>query len=140
MNTEQIMKFVQGGNSTFTLRSKNWKLRYTYNVKIDKNDCNRFIAKVLFGPDNTKDYRYLGLFYRDNVTLRVGKLTTSIPRSDHRFSMLKVFLELLCTEKELPYTCEFYPSGRCGRCGRKLTSPESIERGFGPSCWEAINE
>jgi hypothetical protein len=24
--------------------------------------------------------------------------------------------------------------GRCGRCGRKLTVPESIESGFGPEC------
>ena len=24
--------------------------------------------------------------------------------------------------------------GRCGRCGRKLTVPESIEAGYGPEC------
>ena len=25
--------------------------------------------------------------------------------------------------------------GKCGRCGRKLTTPESCLRGIGPECW-----
>ena len=29
---------------------------------------------------------------------------------------------------------EFWHEGRCGRCGRKLTVPASIERGLGPVC------
>jgi hypothetical protein len=30
--------------------------------------------------------------------------------------------------------CEVYHEGRCGRCNRKLTVPESIETGLGPEC------
>jgi hypothetical protein len=26
----------------------------------------------------------------------------------------------------------------CGRCGRKLTVPVSIERGIGPVCWSPM--
>lgn len=29
---------------------------------------------------------------------------------------------------------EWWHEGRCGRCGRRLTVPESIESGFGPEC------
>ena len=29
---------------------------------------------------------------------------------------------------------EFRHEGRCGRCGRALTVPESIDTGFGPHC------
>lgn len=29
---------------------------------------------------------------------------------------------------------EFYESNECGRCGRQLTDPVSIERGIGPEC------
>lgn len=25
---------------------------------------------------------------------------------------------------------------QCGRCGRKLKDRKSVERGFGPVCWE----
>lgn len=28
---------------------------------------------------------------------------------------------------------------RCQKCGKKLTDPESIKRGYGPECWETIS-
>src|ERR1019366_4832357 len=34
----------------------------------------------------------------------------------------------------LPANLEVWHEGKCGRCGRKLTVPESIERGIGPEC------
>jgi hypothetical protein len=34
----------------------------------------------------------------------------------------------------LPEQVEVHHEGRCGRCGRALTVPESIESGFGPEC------
>jgi hypothetical protein len=30
-------------------------------------------------------------------------------------------------------------SKRCRRCGRVLTVPTSLHRGFGPDCWEIVN-
>jgi len=27
----------------------------------------------------------------------------------------------------------------CARCGRVLTNPKSIKRGYGPKCWERIH-
>ena len=29
-------------------------------------------------------------------------------------------------------------SAKCKNCGRKLTDPESVERGYGPQCWEEV--
>lgn len=28
---------------------------------------------------------------------------------------------------------------RCQNCGRKLTDPESRQRGYGPECWDKIS-
>ena len=28
---------------------------------------------------------------------------------------------------------------RCQKCGKKLTDPESIKRGYGPECWGTIS-
>lgn len=28
---------------------------------------------------------------------------------------------------------------RCRMCGRKITDPESMQRGFGPQCWEQMH-
>jgi hypothetical protein len=33
---------------------------------------------------------------------------------------------------------EFYHSGRCSVCSRKLTDPESLERGMGKQCFQSM--
>ncbi|MGB9815476.1 MAG: DUF6011 domain-containing protein [Thermoplasmata archaeon] len=33
---------------------------------------------------------------------------------------------------------KFYGVGHCKRCGRKLTDPKSVMRGYGPKCWEKM--
>jgi len=35
----------------------------------------------------------------------------------------------------MPDNVEFYHSGNCAKCGRKLTTPESIKNGLGPICF-----
>lgn len=137
MTIDNMINYVTGGHAVFTLQSTKLDKRYTYKINADSKCENRFYANVLYGPDNGTDYRFLGFFYRDNFTLKASKYTNfehNIINTDNRFRMLEVFLQILCTEDELPETCIFYPSGRCARCGRLLTTPESIESGFGPEC------
>lgn len=132
MTTNQIKTFIQAGNSTFTLYSNTIDIRYTYKVKLNKD--NRYIVKVLYGQDNIEDYRYIGLFYNDSLLLK-----SECNTQDLRCKMFRAFLKLLRTEETLPKSCEFYPSNNCGHCGRLLTTPESIIRGIGPECWKYIN-
>lgn len=40
----------------------------------------------------------------------------------------------MAQDKELPEQIEVWHEGRCGRCGRRLTVPESIANGLGPEC------
>lgn len=28
---------------------------------------------------------------------------------------------------------------KCGKCGKKITDPQSIQRGYGPTCWASIS-
>lgn len=138
MTLSDIKQFVLAGNSTFTIKSTKVDKRYTYKVKKDKKDENneRYFVHVMFGADNTKDYRFLGWFYINSMDLmHSGK--SSCTKTDLRFSMFLYFLKML-DMGVLKETCEFYPSGRCGRCGRILTTPESIERGIGPECYAYI--
>jgi hypothetical protein len=39
---------------------------------------------------------------------------------------------------EFPPSFHFYHEGKCAKCGRQLTTPESIDRGFGPICWNSL--
>ena len=134
MTANDIKTYVLGGKSNFTVESTKVDKRFTFLVTKDKNNNSRYMCGVMCGSDNTKDYRFLGWFYKDEMELR-----TSTALTDIRYKFLKEFLQLVHSNN-IPPACKFYPSGKCARCGRKLTTPESIERGFGPGCYEEVVE
>ena len=109
---------------------------YAIHLRYNKTTKNEQRYFGLFGPDNTSDYRYIGLFYADTLSLRTS--SAHIPHTAPQFVMLQYFLKIVNGEYPWPETCKFYPSGKCGCCGRVLTTPESIERGFGPECWRNV--
>lgn len=134
-----IWRFVTAGNATFTIESDKIGKRYTYNVIHRKNDNvpHRYLVYRLYGPDNTNDYRYIGLFYSDTLSFTWNSPAVA---NEDASRMIKYFLSNIIhtTTPEWPDTCHFYMSGKCACCGRKLTTPESIERGIGPKCWENL--
>jgi hypothetical protein len=148
---EAIEGFIFAGAATFTLRSLKTGLRFTYKVKAKKQDVEEkarreavgeaveegfvtYFVNLLRGPDNTKDFAYLG------VLRRPGRFFTT-PRSRVRHhpgshQALVWFLEAMRERRPgvLGKSMEFWHTGRCGCCGRLLTVPRSVEDGIGPEC------
>lgn len=77
------------------------------------------------------DYTYLGMLESERFRLtRASKMTPdSAPVRAFDFFVHNV----IQLERE-PGALEIWHEGRCGRCGRKLTVPESIAAGIGPEC------
>lgn len=133
----QIKTFALAGKAIITLQSAKTGARYTYKIAATKDRPDRFFVNMLTGPDNTSDYSYIGFlsngFFR---TTKSSKLTDdSIPVVAFRF-----FVAQVINSQRNPETVklEVFHEGRCGRCGRPLTVPESIERGIGPDCAEKM--
>lgn len=95
------------------------------------------LLSLLTGPDNTSNYRSFGFVDEDGV--RVW--------SQHRNDKMKLWyaeLVAVLVGKFEPTTdlgrkidaskYEVLHEGRCVRCNRKLTHPESIKSGIGPEC------
>jgi hypothetical protein len=142
--------FILGGNATFTVVSVRTGTRYTYRVRVAKDNPRMFFVSTLVGSDNESDYAYVGFFKsicgegsrhvhtfmaktRDKdrgLVMIAGKKGNS---NDLRFRALDWLLQNLIIDR-MPKTVEFWHEGRCARCNRKLTDPESIARGFGPEC------
>jgi|SRR5215469_10214411 len=131
-------EYAVAGNATLTLRSTRTNTRYTYLVKapMDKETGKRKPGNMLFvglltGPDNESDYTYLGVLRNDEfVITKASKMREdSEPVKAFRYFIKKVFME-----HEIPEQLEVFHDGTCGRCGRKLTVPESVESGIGPEC------
>lgn len=123
-------RFILGGNATFTLEGR--EQRYTYRVTRSDDGAVYFVA-LLTGPDNTADYTYLGLL--DDASGAV-RLTRKSRMTDDSVPViaLRWALRWIWSGKPLPAPAKIYHVGRCGRCGRALTVPSSIESGFGPEC------
>ena len=149
VDRKSIRTFMFAGNSTFTLVSKTTGRRFTYRVKSGTKDRNFqwstenqnrniFFVSVLTDGDNTGDYTYLGELIRQEPSgysfkWRHGRKSTVSPeaKSAKGFAW---FVNQLESHRDTSDQLEFWHEGKCGRCGRKLTVPESIESGMGPEC------
>lgn len=144
-------QFVLAGRSIFTIeipedfRTRN-NLKPHYTFRVDHKAANgkwneTWFVKYLTGPDNTRDYSYLGM-----LNVETGQVRTTT-KSDLNYDNL--IMKLLNRTLALIWAGDVSPmfekkfdlhhEGRCGRCGRVLTTPESIQRGIGPECWSNMN-
>lgn len=136
---EDIARFVNAGRALFTLSSANTGARYTYRVDAphDSSDSPRRFVKVLAGPDNTTDYVYLGVL--EGSTFRLTAKSKMNETSPPVRAIIYFAMRVLAhPAAPLPPGLEVRHEGRCGRCGRVLTVPESIDRGIGPECAERM--
>lgn len=124
------LRFILAGNATFTVRSEKTGTRFTFRVRQPKPTTPHFVS-LLTGPDNENSYTYLGTIF-NGTEFAHGRKSTITPDAAGAIAARWVFNRIL---QGLDLNnCEVWHEGRCGRCGRKLTVPESIESGFGPEC------
>lgn len=123
------------GHATVTLVSKRTGTRFTYEIGSPKNsESNDFqprFVKVLTGPENTGDYTFVATIF-DRFDLRHSKKSSVGPSAPSVVAFRWAWTSLM--RGIMPDTLEIWHEGRCGRCGRKLTVPESIASGLGPEC------
>ena len=150
----EALRYILAGNATLTLRSRATGTRYTFKVTRVRDDpknlqlplyaekavgkiiaeaehkAPRYFVSLLSGPDNESDFNYLGMI-SDNVfrLTRKSRMTSdSLPVRAFAWAFTKL------VQRVMPEALEVWHEGRCGRCGRKLSVPESISAGIGPEC------
>lgn len=121
--------FALAGKAIFTVVSKKTGSRFTFKVSRPDENSPHFV-KVLTGPDNENSYTFLGTIFNGS-TFRHGK-KSRIPMnapSALAFEYLWKHIDNPPTDK-----IEIHHEGKCCRCGRTLTVPESLLTGVGPEC------
>lgn len=141
-----VARFALAGNAILTVSSRSGA-RYTFKIAAphkrnqapDPAEPARFVD-LLTGPDNRQDYTYLGLI--PNVAAPAFRLTRKsrlgVDAAPVRAAAFLCSRVLAHPEAPLPDGLEVRHEGRCGKCGRALTVPESIDRGIGPECWAKL--
>lgn len=122
--------YALAGNATLTIRSSKTGNRFTYRIRQseDKGDGKApvFFVALMNGPDNDESYIYLGTIFAGRFRLTAKSKVSKDAPSAIAFDWFSRNWE--------SEAVEVWHEGSCGRCGRKLTVPESIESGIGPVC------
>lgn len=142
---EAIRNFFLAGDATFTLVSKKTGARKTFRVEETPQDPQKaaatgrpitqspgYFVRLLVGPENTSDYRYLGFLYEHDSVLRVKPNKQGW--GDEACRAFEWLVNRINDRHDFSDEAEFWHEGRCARCGRPLTVPESIASGIGPVC------
>lgn len=99
---------------------------FTYRISTPKSGYlkDRQIVELLVGPNNQQDYKGWGFITKTGAIRIWNKQYTE--------AFIK-HAELLMGLAE-NHVSEWFQAGRCMKCGRVLTDPDSIELGMGPVC------
>lgn len=124
-------EFALAGRAILTLVSTRSGARFTYKVNQSEDGKLHFVS-LLNGSDNTSDYSYLGLVR--NGTYAHGRKSKIGQDAASARAFAWAWSKLSCEATDMPADLEVWHEGRCGRCARLLTVPESIARGLGPEC------
>lgn len=116
--------------------------RRTFRVRHQEADARfmpgRQLIAVLTGADNENDYTTVGWLRPDGSAVMFRKHRgTDFHRIVDAFR--GIYLRNPLGEQMLGAGYELLESRRCFRCFRPLTTPESIDRGYGPECWSKIS-
>jgi len=180
-------RFALAGDAIFTMvrpqvtlidgerESINPEKRFTFRIQRAKpkdgaeaDPLRPWFVKILSGPNNTRDYQYLGTIFPSRhgagIDYRHGwksKVAEDAPSVKGIAWFVKHLNRLVTLRAELDTADMFrkpeveaniakvestlnkllyYHEGKCGRCARKLTVPESIISGLGPICREKSGE
>lgn len=131
--------FVLAGSAIFTIEVPGDR-HYTFLVdKVDPTDKfpnPAWFAKLLTGPDNTSDYTYLGKL--DDFSGQLIMTSKSkLPADSFPVRLLnRILARVWCGDHDayMRHGYRTHHEGRCGKCGRRLTVPASINSGIGPEC------
>ena len=131
---EDIKNFVLAGNATITVRSGSTGSRFTFKVRTPKNAKSPiWFVSLLTGSDNENNYEYFGQI-RQNGSFDHGRKSRITNDSTGAKAFRWLWNMVQADRSDVLDQADVWHEGQCGRCGRKLTVPESVASGFGPEC------
>jgi hypothetical protein len=113
---------------------------YTYRIETNE-ERTMFFVQALTGPDNTSDYSYVGVLHPKLGCIRLTR-NSKFHATSTRVQIAKRVLQRIFAgqvEEIERAGWKVHHMGKCGRCGRALTTPESRETGIGPECRKILD-
>ncbi len=131
----KIRRFILAGNSHFTVVNVITNNRLTFNIIRPKEKSPWFV----WATNKKGKYGFLGTIFQrgSGLEYRYGRrhgrfIEDSVVNKSFKYLWKKMLSD------SLPAEIVFYRNAICGRCGRRLTHPRSIKRGFGSWCFSVL--
>jgi len=125
---KQLRDFVFAGKALFTLSNEESGNHVTFSVKKHKEDDVWFVSTLgQYGQQN-----FIGTCFSDKKYKH--SKNSEISYNDQRIEVFEWFLNKFFNDQNKYPMVKIYHHGNCGRCGKTLTTPESILTGIGPVC------
>jgi uncharacterized protein DUF6011 len=128
-------RFFLAGKAIFTITSHRTGKHYTYRINKKDDDPTKppvYFVALLTGPNNENDYSYVGMLDAETGDVRRTK-GSRVGEDAESFKGVRWALSHVFAGRPL-VGAMIQHAGRCGRCARTLTEPESIACGIGPEC------
>ena len=122
-----------GARYTFRINRKN----VNYQTNLPKLGDDVFFMYVK--TDNVDGYAYVGAVAPEEGGL-IHTKASRFPRPAQPYQVALFALRIIWGRQALPEGYTLLHAGRCGRCGKVLTTTESIQTGIGPECQKRMND
>lgn len=141
LQKEEVWAFIRAGHAILTVENEKTNRHKTF--KIDRSkDGKVYFVRIRGDKDgdlkDRKNWIYIGLLKKNYFSRTKRSQVDVQSQSFQSFHWLnRVSLEWKRGVDRYPFV-KVYHEGICGRCGRALTDPTSIEIGYGPECAKKI--
>lgn len=133
VENKYIRDFLLAGKCTCSIENTKTRNKYLFEVNANKKNDKMFFIQSITG---------MGKIYGGYILIKEdGSLSYNqgpkgqITDDDMRIQALMYVLK---NYDRLPPYVVVQHLGRCARCRRKLTDPDSIRRGLGPECAKKV--
>jgi Family of unknown function (DUF6011) len=132
-NLTDAKTFAFAGHALITLESRKSGDHHTYKIcQCEDKETKKlkdlfFVSHLVEGSADEGRFAYLGVV--EKGAFRLTKKSSATPEA----ASVKAFSFFMAL-KELHPLLLVHHENKCGRCGRTLTVPESINLGIGPEC------
>jgi hypothetical protein len=136
-------KFLLAGRALFTVSNPKGD-HYTFKVRRVESEwpvgsgrmsVTYFVNVKTSGSD--RPYQYIGILKTDTGDIKCTAKSAFLPGTKE-YDVAKWACQSVIGAKMIPDGYHIEHAGHCGKCGRTLTDPESIQRGIGPECWQML--
>lgn len=132
-----VRQFALAGKAVLTIESAITNTHFTFKItratdKYTGQPSDLWFVGLLTGPDNESDYSYLGVLDGDGPKLRMTQKSRVAIDAPSVMAFGWAWNNIIADK--MPANLVVRHEGKCGRCMHTLTTPESVDTGFGPEC------